>query len=113
MKIKLDDNVLVIAGKYRGKRGKVLRVNAKNNRVTVEKVNIRTKHIKKSQGQAGSRIQFEAPMDVSNVMVICPHCDKPTRAGIIRLKSGLPQRVCKKCKQSLDKTIERKHTKKK
>jgi large subunit ribosomal protein L24 len=103
MKIKLNDNVLVIAGKNRGKSGKILRTSAK--KVVVEKINLITKHIKKTQTKAGSKIQYEAPVDVSNVMVICPNCKKAVRVGYIKLETGKKQRVCKKCKESLDKEI--------
>ncbi|MEK9132361.1 MAG: 50S ribosomal protein L24 [Patescibacteria group bacterium] len=112
MKIHLDDKVIVVAGKYRGKTGNVVRVNAKSGKVVVEKINIRTKHIKKTPNQPGQKIHFEAPFDISNVMVICPHCEKKTRVAYIRLNDGKRQRVCKKCKQSLDKIVERKKTKK-
>lgn len=112
MKIHLNDKVLVITGKYRGKSGTVQRVNTKLNKVTVEKINIRTRHIKKKPGQAGQKIQFEAPMDASNVMVICPHCSKATRVAHKVLAEKGSQRVCKKCGQSLDKPRERKETKK-
>ncbi len=113
MKIHLDDNVLIIAGKYRGKTGKVLRVFSKQHKVVVEKINIRTRHVKKRQGQPGQKIHYEAPIDLSNVMVICPHCEKKTRVAYIRLKTdNKKQRVCRKCKQSLDKLVERKRTKK-
>lgn len=112
MKIHIDDKVLVLAGKYRGKTGKVLRVFAKQKKVVVEKINIRTRHIKKRPGQAGQKIHYEAPIDISNVMVICPSCEKTTRIKHIILKTGKKQRVCKKCSQSLDKIVERKRTKK-
>jgi large subunit ribosomal protein L24 len=112
MNIKIDDNVLVIAGKDRGKTGKVMRVSVKHNKVVVEKVNIRTKHIKKTQGQPGQKIKFEAQIDASNVQVICPACSKTTRVAMLILKNGNKQRVCKKCNQSLDKPVERKRTKK-
>lgn len=112
MKLKLNDNVLVISGKYRGKKGKILRVFHKLNKIVVEKINIRTKHVKKHQGAAGQKISFEAPMDPSNVMVICPHCEKTTRVAHLILKTGKKQRVCKKCKQSIDQVVEIKKTKK-
>lgn len=112
MNIHLNDNVLVIAGKNRGKTGKVLRVFKKTHQVVVEKINIRTKHIKKRPGQAGQRIQYEAPIDISNVMVVCPHCSKPTRIKCVILKTGQKQRACKKCDQGIDQQIERKKTKK-
>lgn len=112
MNIKLDDNVLVIAGKDRGKTGKVIRVLKKHNKVVVEKINIRTRHIKKKPGQPGQRIKYEAPFDSSNVQVICPACSKTTRVAMLFLSTGNKQRICKKCKQSLDKPVERKKTKK-
>ena len=113
MKIHLNDKVLVIAGKYRGKTGKVIRVAKKREHVVVEKINMRTKHIKKSAGQAGQIIHFEAPLHVSNVMIICPQCEKKTRVAYTRLANGKKQRVCKKCKQSLDGKIEKAKSKKK
>lgn len=108
MKVKLNDNVLVITGKNRGKTGKVIRTITKDNKVVVEKLNMRTKHIKKSQTKPGSKITFEAPMNVSNVMLVCPQCKKRTRVGYIKLESGKKQRVCKKCKESLDKIVTKK-----
>lgn len=108
MKIKLNDNVLVIAGKDRNKNGKVIRVDSKNDKVVVEKLNMRTKHIKKTQTKPGSKVVFEAPMQVSNVMPICPQCKKMTRVGYTKLESGKKQRVCKKCKESLDKITTKK-----
>lgn len=112
MKIRISDNVLVTTGKYRGKTGKVLRVYAKLNKVVVEKINIRTRHIKKKPGQAGQKIRYEARFDASNVAVLCPNCSKPTRVSYTFLKTGKKQRVCKKCSQSLDKPVEKKKTKK-
>ena len=112
MKIRIGDQVLVATGKYRGKTGKVLRVYAKRNKIVVEKINIRTRHIKKKPGQAGQKIRYEAAFDASNVAALCPSCEKPTRVSYIFLKTGKKQRVCKKCKQSLDRPVERKKTKK-
>jgi large subunit ribosomal protein L24 len=103
MKIKVNDNVLVITGKDRNKTGKVIRTNAKDEKVVVEKLNMRTKHIRKTQTSPGSKITFEAPMNVSNVMAICPNCKKATRVGYKKLETGKKQRICKKCNESLDK----------
>jgi len=102
MKVKTGDNVVVITGKDRNKTGKVLRVLSKTGKVVVEKINMRTKHIKKTQTAPGSKIQFEAAMPASNVMVICPNCKKATRVGYKKLESGKKQRMCKKCGESLD-----------
>ena len=108
MKVKMNDNVLVIAGKDRGKSGKVMRTMAKDEKIVVEKLNMRTKHIRKTQTKPGSKIEFEVPMPVSNVMVICPNCKKTTRVGYTKLESGKKQRVCKKCSESLDKASSKK-----
>lgn len=108
MKIKLNDQITVIAGKDKGKKGKIMKVLVKQNKVVVEKLNMRTKHIKKTQNKAGERIKFEAPMHVSNVMLICPLCGKSTRVGYKKLATGKKQRICKKCKESVDKVTVKK-----
>lgn len=112
MKIHVGDNVLMRAGKYRKKTGKVLRLSKKHSTVVVEKMNIRTRHIKKRPGQPGQKIHYEAPVDASNLALICPHCSKATRVGYIKLKTGKKQRICKKCSQSLDTAEQRKQSKK-
>lgn len=112
MKIHVNDNVLVLSGKDRGKTGNVKRVFAKKGTIVVEKINLRTKHIKKKPGQAGQKIRYEAPLLMSKVMAICPSCSKATRVAHIILNNKQKQRVCKHCKQSLDKPVERKKTKK-
>jgi len=106
MKVKTNDQVVVIAGKDKGKKGKVIRVVSKDNKVVVEKVNIRTKHIKKTAQKAGERVKFEGAIDASNVMVVCPSCEKTVRVGFKKLENGKKQRICKKCKDSIDKTIQ-------
>jgi len=113
MKVKVNDKVLITAGKYKGKTGKVMRVYKKTNRVTVEKINIRTKHIKKTASQAGQRVKFEAPFNVSNVEVICPSCNKTTRVAYSTPEKGKKYRVCKKCGESLEQSIAKVDKKKK
>lgn len=108
MKTKIGDEVLVTAGVYKGKKGKILSVVSKQNKIVVEKVNIRTRHIKKTPQRAGERIQFEAPFDASKVKVICPHCSKPTRIGYTVPEKGKKYRVCKKCGRSVEKTTAKK-----
>lgn len=105
MKVKLNDKVLVISGKEKGKSGKIMRIQSKNNKVVVEKLNMRTKHIKKTSTRPGEKIHFEGAMAVSNVMVLCSSCSKPTRVGYKVLENGKKERVCKKCNQSLDASI--------
>ena len=102
MKIKLNDQVEVIAGKDKGKKGKIIKVLQKQNKVVVEKVNMKTKHIKKKENRPGERIKFEGPISVSNVMMLCPSCNKPTRVGYKKMANGKNQRICKKCKIELD-----------
>ena len=105
-RIKKGDTVKVIAGKDRGQQGQVLRVLPKNNRVVVEQVNIVKKHQKRQQ--AGSQqtqpgiIEFEAPMDLSNVQLICTQCKLPTRVGFRINEEGHKVRVCKHCNQDID-----------
>ena len=101
--IRRDDNVLVIAGKDRGKTGKVNRVIREKDRVVVAGVNIATKHVKNRPGirQAGI-IHVEAPLHISNVMLVCPNCGKPTRVAHDFLEDGTKVRACKKCNQVID-----------
>ncbi len=101
MKILSHDTVLVIAGKDKGKTGKVMRTLVKQARVVVEKVNVITKHIKKTQQRAGERIKLEASIHVSNVKLVCPNCKKPTRVGYTQLKTGKKTRTCKQCKEGI------------
>ncbi len=108
MKIKLNDQVAIIAGKDKGKKGKVMRVLRKHRTLVVEKVNIKVKHIKRTQQKSGEKIEFEAPVDISNVMVICPNCSKRTRVGYKKLENNKKQRICKKCKEAIDKVAPKK-----
>ncbi len=90
MKIRKEDNVLVISGKDKGKTGKVLKVLTKTNRVVVEWVNVVTKHLKKMGTTPGQIIKKENSIDVSNVMLVCPFTSKPTRVWFVEVsdKSG-------------------------
>jgi large subunit ribosomal protein L24 len=101
MKIKKDDTVLIISGKYKGKTGKVLRSFPKKDQVLVEGVNLRKKHQKpKKQGQKGQTVEIPVPLNVSNVQMICPKCKKATRVGY-RTEGGKKYRICKKCDKAL------------
>lgn len=103
MNVKTGDNVLVITGKDKGKSGKVLEVLASENKVVVENINLVTKHQKpRSQQDKGGKIQKTAPIEASNVMVICPNCGKATRVAHSEV-AGKKVRSCKKCSASLDK----------
>ncbi len=105
MKIKVNDNVLVTTGKNKGKTGRVMRVYQNPDRVTVEKANIVTKHIKKTSTGPGKRIKYEAPMDVSKVMLICRNCSKAARVSYKVPKTGKKFRICSKCKESVEQSI--------
>ena len=101
--IKKNDQVIVISGNEKGKKGKVLSVDHEKGRVLVEGVNMATKHKKpRRQGETGGIIQQEAALDMSNVMHICKKCGKPTRIGYTVLKDGSKVRVCKKCNENFD-----------
>lgn len=102
MKLKVNDQVMVIAGKDKGKSGKITKVDRKNNKVTVEKVNLRVKHVKKRQNQPGEKITFEAPLSASNVMILDPKSGKPTRVKYKVLASGKKERISAKSQSSLD-----------
>jgi large subunit ribosomal protein L24 len=103
MKIRRGDNVLVIAGKEKGKTGRVDRQTLDENRLVVEGVNMITRHIKARPGlRQSGRIQQEAPIHVSNVMLICNKCSRPTRPNITQLESGSRVRCCPKCKEVID-----------
>ncbi len=108
VKIKKGDTVEVISGKFedKGKRGEVINVLPDENRVVIQGVNIRTKHQRQVQTQAGrninpGRIKFEAPMNISNVMLVCPKCSEATRVSIQRDEAG-SHRVCKNCEAVID-----------
>jgi len=97
MKIKKNDNVAVISGKDKGKSGKVLRAMPKADKLLIESINIIKRHQRpRKQGEKGQILQMPSPIHVSNVMLICPKCSKPTRVGY-RLEGGGKLRICKKC----------------
>ena len=97
MKIRKDDKVVVLAGKDKGKQGKVLVADPKGGKVVVEGVNVATKHQKpQGQNKEGGIIKIETPLYVSKVQLVCPKCGKGTRVGY-KLADGKKVRVCKKC----------------
>ena len=102
MFVKAKDNVIVISGKDKGKKGKVIAAQPKANKVAVEGVAIATKHQNaRAQGQPGGIIKKEAFIDASNVMVVCPKCNKPTRIAHKDV-DGKNVRVCKHCGAEID-----------
>ena len=96
-KIKKGDTVLVMKGKNRTKRGKVLGVWPERNKITVDGVNEKIRHTRpKRQGQKGERVHVIHPIPEANVLVVCPSCGKGTRVGF-KITEGQKNRICKKC----------------
>lgn len=103
-KIQKGDTVEVISGKDIGKRGEVLKVDPKNERVIVEGINIIHRHMRPTQDMPqGGIVENEGPIHISNVQLVCPRCDERARAGVERLDDGTKVRVCKKCGEDVDK----------
>jgi len=101
--IKKNDTVKVIAGKDKGKSGKVLRVIPKKERAIVEKINMVKRHMKLSQQtRQGGILEKESPIQISNLMLICSKCTDPTRVGHRVLDDDRTVRYCKKCKEVID-----------
>ncbi len=97
MKIKKGDNVIMITGKDRGKKGKVLSVFPQDKKIIIEGLNTVKKHLRaKKEGQKGQIINKERRVDISNVQMICPKCGKVTRIGY-KIEGELKLRICKKC----------------
>lgn len=107
--VKKEDTVLVLSGKDKGKKGKVLSVNPSTSQVLVEGVNMSTKH-KKPRGryQQGGIIHQESAVNSSNVMLVCDKCGKPTKVAKKILENGQKVRSCKKCDEVIDVIIEKK-----
>jgi large subunit ribosomal protein L24 len=107
VKIRKGDTVEVVSGRFedQGKRGEVIKVLPHEHRVVVQSVNVHTKHQREVQTQGRTinpgRIKFEAPMDISNVMLVCPKCSEMTRVNLQRDEEG-SHRVCKKCQALID-----------
>ena len=93
--VKTGDTVVVLSGKDKGKKGKILEVSPKENKVIVENINVAKKHMKPTRmGQTGGIVKVEAPLYASKVMAICPKCGKPTRLAHQIDESGVKTRVC-------------------
>ena len=108
VKIRKGDTVEVISGSFedKGKRGEVIKVLPKKNRVTVQGVSLQKKHQSQVQTQGRSMnpgiIEFEGSVDISNVMLVCPKCDEAVRVGVRRDEDGTAHRVCKNCDAQID-----------
>ena len=103
--IRRNDNVIVITGKDRGKRGRVLKVVPSTNRLVVEGVNFIKRHTKPNPQRQikGGVVEREAALHASNVQLVCPECGKPTRLGRRILGDGRKVRICRKCEGVVDK----------
>ncbi len=100
LSIKKNDTVLIVTGKEKGKKGRVISVEPKKDKILIERINIIKRHMKPSKKYSqGGIIEKEAPLHISNVMLVCSKCDKPTRIGNTVLSDGKKARICKKCKE--------------
>lgn len=96
--VRRGDRVMVIAGNYKGVSGQVIRAIPRKGQVVVDGVNMRKRHQAPSQqNPEGGIVTFEAPISASNVMLICPHCDEPSRVSRRREPDGTVERLCKRC----------------
>lgn len=103
MRIKKGDKIVVLAGKDKGKQGKVIKALPKTGKIIVEGINLVVKHIKpRRKGEKGQRIKMPAPLYVCKVALVCPKCNKPTRVGYKILEDRSKKRMCKKCKEVFD-----------
>lgn len=108
MNIKKNDQVKIIAGKDNGKSGKVLQVFNTSGRASVEGANLLIKHLRpRRQGEKGQRVEFSAPLNISNLMLVCPKCNKTTRVAYKYLEAadgrkGSKVRICRKCQATID-----------
>jgi len=103
MKIRKDDTVLVIAGKEKGKTGKVRFSYPKKERIMVEGINFIKRHIRaRGRVRQAGIIQLEAPIPMSNVMLLCSRCNRPTRVSFRFLEDGRKVRVCNRCSEVID-----------
>jgi len=101
--LKKDDQVIVIAGKEKGKTGKILKVFSKKESALIEKVNVVKRHSRPSnKNRQGGILEKEAPLPASNLMIICAKCNAPVRVGKKILEDGKKMRCCKKCDELMD-----------
>lgn len=100
MKLKLNDHVIVTTGKDKGKKGNIMKIDSAKNTVVIDKVNIRTRHMKKTQSAPGQIVKYEAPISASNVQIIDPKTGKASRIGY-KIIAGEKIRFAKKSGESL------------
>lgn len=103
LSIKKNDTVLVISGREKGKKGRVISVLPLKDKLLIEKINIIKRHMKPSKKYSqGGIIEKEATLHISKVMLLCPKCGKPTRIGNTVLSDGKKARICKKCREVIE-----------
>jgi len=102
IKLKKGDTVQVIAGKEKGKTGKIVKILRDEGRVVVEKLNFVKRHKRPDTRGKGGIMEKEAPIDISNVAYFCSRCNKAVRIGYIKNEENKKVRICKKCKEQLD-----------
>lgn len=103
-KLKKDDPIIVTAGKDKGKKSKILRIDKENSKVIAEQINVVKRHMKPSQlNPDGGIVEKEMPVHISNVMYFCSKCNKGVRIGVKVLGDGTKQRFCKSCGEIVDK----------
>ena len=103
IRLKKDDKVKILTGKDKGKIGKVLKVVKKTNRVIIENINVVKVHQRPTQANPqGGIVDKNMPLHISNLMIMCNSCVKPTRIGMKQLEDGKRVRICKKCSQQID-----------
>ena len=95
--IRKKDKVLITTGEDKGKRGEVVKVNSGKGTVIVSKMNMAKRHMKPKQNDPGGIREIEAPINISNVKLVCPKCDQATRSKSDKLSDGKKVRVCRKC----------------
>lgn len=101
MKIKKNDQVLIKTGKDKGRKGKVLKVLFEDRKLVIEGINLKKKHVKpKKSGEKGQVVELPAPIDISNVKILCNKCGAAVKIGY-EIKENKKYRICKKCKQEM------------
>lgn len=101
-RVRKNDQVTVLSGKDRGKKGRVMRVYPKKGKVLIEKINYQTVYLRKTKDNPkGGISKIEGTVPLSNVMVVCPRCGKPAKIGFSILADGTKQRICKECREIL------------
>ncbi|MFA5857960.1 MAG: 50S ribosomal protein L24 [Elusimicrobiota bacterium] len=99
--IKKKDKVKIVSGEDRGKVGEVLKVIPEENRIIIAKINMVKRHLRRSQNDPGGIREKEAPVHISNVMLVCPKCEQPSRPKIDKMSDGKKVRICRKCNEMI------------